>query len=103
MIAREKLPQRRTHQVFDFVHNNMIYTAGLGTFPYGRPAEVFLLAKSGTPLETYARECAISLSLLLQYGRPIAVARHAICRNTDGSASGPIGALLDQIAREAGA
>jgi hypothetical protein len=98
MTAREKLPQRRPQHIFDFVHDNMVYTAGLGTFPDGRPAEVFLnVSKSGTPLETYARDCAILLSLLLQHGCPIAVARHAICRNSDGSVSGPIGALLDKI------
>jgi hypothetical protein len=98
MTAREQLPQRRMHGVFDFVHDSMVYTVGLGRFADGRPAEVFLnVAKSGTPLETYARDSAILLSLLLQHGCPIATVRHAICRNGDGSPSGPIGHLLDMI------
>jgi hypothetical protein len=96
--AREQLPQRRMHRIFDFVHDNMLYTVGLGAFADGRPAEVFLnVAKSGTPLETYARDSAILLSLLLQHGCPITTVRHAISRNADGSASGPIGALLDLL------
>jgi hypothetical protein len=75
-----------------------LYTVGLGSFADGRPAEVFLnVAKSGTPLETYARDSAILLSLLLQHGCPIATVRHAICRNADGSPAGPIGHLLDLI------
>jgi hypothetical protein len=98
MGDRAQLPQRRPHRVFDFVHDNMLYTVGLGSFADGSPAEVFLnVAKSGTPLETYARDSAILLSLLLQYGCPIATVRDAISRNSDGSASGPIGTLLDLL------
>jgi len=99
MPERNRLPNRRPHDVFEFDHDGIGYLIGLGSFSDGRPAEVFVNAgKAGTAIETYARDAAILLSLLLQHGCPVDTARHAITRNQDGSPSGPIGALLDRIA-----
>jgi hypothetical protein len=100
-MIRDHLPNRRPHVVVEFAHDGIRYSAGLGVFGDDRPAEVFLNAgKAGTAIETYARDAAILLSLLLQHGCPIATARHAVTRNQDGSPSGPLGALLDLLARE---
>jgi hypothetical protein len=43
------------------------------------------------------RDSAIMLSFALQFGADIQAIRRALVQNTDGSASGPIGALLDRI------
>lgn len=99
LLARHKLPNRRSHQVISFEHDGFRYTAGLGHFYDGALAEIFLnVDKSGTAIETHARDASILASIALQYGAPPAVIRHALTRNGDGSASGAIGKLLDMIA-----
>jgi hypothetical protein len=99
--ARERLPNRREHEVLDFEHGGFRYIGGIGRFDDGRVAEVFLnVAKSGTAIENHAREAAITASLALQYGTPVNVIRHALTRNGDGSASGALGTLLDLLASE---
>jgi hypothetical protein len=40
--------------------------------------------------------------LLLQYGVPLDVIRHALMRDGRGKPSGPLGVVLDQIAGEDG-
>ena len=103
MNARAHLPNRRAHDVIDFEHGGFRYTAGIGRFADGRIAEVFLAAaKIGTPLDAAARDAAIVTSLALQYGAPAGTIRHALTRNCDGSASGPVGALLDLLAEQEG-
>jgi hypothetical protein len=101
MSARSRLPDRRAGEVFEFEHLGHIYTVGLGFYGYGgRIGEVFLdCNKSGTPIQTYARDSAVVLSLLLQHGCSLDTIRHAVTRNADGSAAGPIGALLDLLAK----
>jgi ribonucleoside-diphosphate reductase alpha chain len=97
--ARSSLPRRREHEVFEFEHDCLHYTAGIGRYGYGPIGEVFLdVSKAGTAIQTYARDSAIILSLLLQHGCPIETVRHALTRNPDGKAAGPIGALLDLLA-----
>jgi hypothetical protein len=99
--ARERLPNRRAHELLDFEHGGFRYIGGIGRFDDGRVAEVFLnVAKSGTAIENHARDAAITASLALQYGTPVNVIRHALTRNGDGSASGALGTLLDLLASE---
>ena len=50
--------------------------------------------------DTAARDGAVVASIALQYGVPLEVIRHAVMRNRDGSACGPLGAALDRIAAE---
>lgn len=59
--------------------------------------------KGGNVIRTAfaARDASIMCSIALQYGVPAEVLRHAIGRNSDGSAAGPLGKLLDLIAKEA--
>src|SRR5438067_10491271 len=100
MRQRQRLPNRRAHEILDFEHAGFRYIAGVGRFSDGRLAEVFLnVAKTGTALETSARDSAIVASLALQHGVEPETIRHAILRNSDGSAAGPLGALLDMLAR----
>ena len=99
--ARSRLPDLRVHEVFEFDHLGHHYTAGIGRYGQGRIGEVFLNAsKSGTAIETHARDGAVILSLLLQHGCPIDAIRQTITRNPDGSAAGPFGTLLDLLAEK---
>jgi hypothetical protein len=53
--------------------------------------------KSGSELDVQARDISIVCSILLQHGCDVDIIRHALTRNADGSASGPLGSLLDLI------
>jgi ribonucleoside-diphosphate reductase alpha chain len=97
--ARERLPNRRAHEIVEFNHRGFRYTAGFGRFADGRLAEIFLSAnKTGAELDVAARDSAIVASIALQYGTPVEMVRHALTRNVDGSASGPLGGMLDLLA-----
>jgi ribonucleoside-diphosphate reductase alpha chain len=101
---RERLPNRRAHELLEFEHDGFSYVAGIGRFSDGSLAEVFInVGKAGTGIETYARDAAITLSLLLQHGASLATIRNALTRDADGSARGSLGTLLDIPAAEAAA
>jgi hypothetical protein len=76
------------------------YTAGLGFFKTGGLAEIFINVpgRSGSAIEAVARDAAILTSICLQYGASAATIRHALTRNSDGSAGGPLGVVLDLLA-----
>ena len=99
MTTRQRLPNRRAHQLLDFEHRGIRYTAGLGRFEDGTLAEIFLnTAKQGTAIDVNARDAAVATSLLLQHGCSVDTLRQALTRNSDGSASGPLARALDLIA-----
>jgi hypothetical protein len=100
MQLRRRLPQRRFHELQDFDHAGHRYTAGLGFFAGGGLAEVFINVpgKSGSTVETVARDAAILTSICLQHGASMETIQHALTRNSDGSASGPLGVILDLLA-----
>lgn len=99
MSDRQRLANRREHALIDFDHGGFHYIAGIGRFDDGSLAEIFLnVAKSGTALETIARDAAITASLSLQHGVKPDELRHALTRNSDGSAASPLAALLDLLA-----
>jgi hypothetical protein len=101
-MQRERLLNRRLHEVVQFDHGRFTYVAGIGHFDDGRLAELFLTAaKTGTAMEAAARDAAIVASLALQYGVPLNTLRHALTRNGDGSPSSPLGRLLDLLASNA--
>jgi hypothetical protein len=99
---RHRLPQRRDHLLIDFVHGGHRYTAGFGFFQHGGLAEIFINVpgRTGSSLEAVARDAAILASICLQHGASADVIRRALTRNSDGSAGGPLGAVLDLIAKE---
>jgi hypothetical protein len=98
-FARKHLPNRREHELLDFEHGSIRYTAGIGRFEDGTISEIFLnTGKHGTAVDTNAPDAAVAASLLLQYGCPAEVLRHALTRNGDGSASGPLARALDLLA-----
>lgn len=100
-MSREALPQRRCAETFEFEHWGHRYTATVGFYgDHVTIGEVFLRAgKSGEQMETLTRDSAVLLSIALQHGTPIETMRGAVLRDRDGAPSGPIGRLLDLIAR----
>ena len=76
----------------------MRYKVTIGRFPDGSLCETFISNhKAGNASDVAARDAGILLSLLLQHGCPVETISRAVSRNTDGSASGVIGAVLDMI------
>jgi hypothetical protein len=97
--SRRRLPNRRGHELLDFEHGGIRYTAGIGRFEDGALAEIFLnTAKHGTAVDVNARDAAVAASLLLQYGCPMHTLQRALTRSGDGSASGPLARALDLLA-----
>ena len=98
---RKRLPQRRFHELMDFEHAGYRYTAGFGFFETGGLAEIFINVpgRSGSAIEAVARDAAILTSICLQYGASVETVRHALTRNSDGSAGGPLGLVLDLLAQ----
>lgn len=102
---------RRYHESFPFEHAGFKYRASIGRNAIvdgdgrlagaGPVVEIFLNAgKEGGLLTVLAHDQAILTSLLLQYGCPIDDIRRALLRNSNGTAAGPVGVLLDQLAAE---
>jgi hypothetical protein len=95
-MFRKKLPNRRRHEAINFRHHDIDYTAGIGFFEDGSPAEFFLNAhKSGSSADVSARDSAIAASLALQHSCPLERLYHALTRNPDGSAQGPLGRAIE--------
>jgi hypothetical protein len=98
MTTRQRLPNRREHELLTFEHDGIRYTAGVGRFEDGNVAEIFLnAAKQGTTADVNARDAAVAVSLLLQHGCPVDTLRQALTRNGDGSGSGPLAHALDLL------
>jgi ribonucleoside-diphosphate reductase alpha chain len=101
-VTRERLPNRRPHELLDFEHGGFRFTGGIGRNEDGRLAEVFLnCSKVGTRVDVNARDAAIVASLALQHGATTDELRRALTRNGDGSAGGPLAAVLDLVEGDA--
>jgi hypothetical protein len=102
--ARERLKNRRPHDVRAFEYAGIKYVVGLGRFSDGRLAEVFfnVPGKVGTDLEAHARDMAIAASLCLQHGCDLNVLRRALTRTGNGSPGSALSYILDQVAAENG-
>jgi len=100
---RARLPDRRLHELLEIDHDGIHYIVGLGSFPSGELAEVFLnTSKTGTAAAINAQDAATAASLLFQHGCPTEMLRRALTRNPDGSAAGPLGAVLDLLSSTTG-
>jgi hypothetical protein len=98
MSARTQLPNRRPSENFDLELAGLKYKVTVSRFPDGSLGETFISNhRSGNASDVAARDAGILLSLLLQHGCPIETISRAVSRDTDGSASGVIGAVLDRI------
>jgi hypothetical protein len=99
MTERERLPNRRPSETFAFQCAGMDYVASVSRFANGRLAEIFISNhKVGSAADSAARDSAIVCSLALQCGASVETIRRALCRDSRGGASGPLGAALDLVA-----
>jgi hypothetical protein len=102
MTARERLPNRRRNESFEFFHGGLGFTASIGFFPDGRTAEIFLSSnKPGSPIEAIARDAAVTVSIALQFGADLETIRVALTRDHDGGPATLLGAALDVLAEAA--
>jgi ribonucleoside-diphosphate reductase alpha chain len=86
---RQRLPDRRGHELLDFEHGGIRYTAGVGRFEDGGIAEIFQnTTKQGTAIDVNARDAVMAASLLLQHGCSVDILRQALTRNGEGPALG---------------
>jgi hypothetical protein len=98
MSMRERLPDRRNCELIDFRSMGMKFTAGVGRFPDGRLAELFLdNHKARSAIGTLVRDLAIVTSFAVQHGADVEAIRNALCRDSAGRALGPLGQILDLI------
>jgi hypothetical protein len=99
MSTRQRLPNRRGSTTFDIEVAGLNYKATVSYFSDGRLAEIFVSNhKAGNASDVAARDAGILVSLCLQHNCPVETIARALSRNSDGSASGVIGAVLDKIA-----
>ena len=97
--ARERLPDRRNSETFELEVAGLRYTCSVSRFHDGRIAELFLNNhKSNSAADANARDSAITFSIAVQHGADPEVIRRALCRDSHGNASGPLGAALDRLA-----
>lgn len=108
-MTRERLPNRREADTFEFVHvwpngRSHDFIATVGLYPDGRPGEVFLATgKSGEQFDISLKDSAIALSLALQYGCPLEVLAPTFLRSGDGRPEGPLGTLVGLLVERYGA
>jgi len=95
---RQRLENRRLAETFDIEVAGLRYTATIGRFPDGSVAEVFLTNhKINSAADVNARDSAVAYSIALQFGADLETIRKALCRDSHGRASGPLGAALDRL------
>lgn len=100
MTDRRRLPNRRRSESFEFENGGLKYTATVSWYPDGTIGELFISChKAMSAADTNARDAAIAFSIAIQHGVDVGLIRDALCRNRDGSASGPLGAALDYITK----
>jgi hypothetical protein len=99
MTARERLPNRRACESFEFRHAGHPFTLCAGFYANGRIAEIFLSShKPGSPIEAIARDAAVTVSIALQFGADIETIRTALTRDHDGGPAALLGAAIDKLA-----
>lgn len=99
MTARRRLPDRRASLTFDVTSHGLRFTCSASWFADGTLAEIFLQNhKAGSQAGINAQDAAVVCSIALQYGVPAGVIRHALMRDAQGHASGPLAAALDRLA-----
>ena len=95
-MSRERLPNRRRHDVTEIEHGGFRLAIGFGRFSDGRLSEAFINThKGGTALDTILKDSVILLSFALQAGIDVTTIRAAL------SPSGPLAVALDRIERSA--
>jgi hypothetical protein len=97
---RQRLPNRRFSTTFDLDVASLKYTCTVSWFADGTIGELFLSNhKNNSSADTAARDSAIAFSFAVQHGADPEQIRRALCRDSRGNASGPLGVALDMLVR----
>jgi hypothetical protein len=97
-MIRRTLPQRRAAETFDLRFWNQLFTVTVGFYADGTPGEIFLDGcKTGTDIESIARDAGVLLSLALQHGVAPKTIRHAVTRGASEEPASILGAVVDCI------
>jgi hypothetical protein len=100
-MTRQRLPNRRHSESFDFDCNGLRYTCTYSRFQNGSIGEIFLTNhKANSQSDSNAKDAAIIASLCLQHGVSIDVIRKALLRDSLGRPSTPVGVALDLISEQ---
>src|SRR5262245_36494924 len=95
---RQLLPQRRRAETFTVIHWDQPFVVTVGFFDDGMPGEVFIDGcKTGTDIETIARDAGVLLSLALQHGVTLEIIYHAMTRGASEEPASILGAVVDFI------
>jgi hypothetical protein len=98
MSARQRLPNRRLCESFQLEHAGLGYTVSFSRFLDGGIGELFIQNhKRSGGADIAAVDAGIVVSLLLQYGCDAQTIAQSLSRNSDGTATGVVGAALDRI------
>jgi hypothetical protein len=99
MSNRRRLPDRRASETFEIRCEGVTYLTTVSLFGDGSLGEIFLTNhKAGSAADTAARDAAITCSIALQFGADLETVRKALCRDSQGKASSPLGVALDVLA-----
>jgi hypothetical protein len=102
MSDRRRLPDRRASETFEIRCEGVTYLTTVSHFGDGGLGEIFLTNhKAGSAADTAARDAAITCSIALQFGADLETVRKALCRDSQGKASSPLGTALDVLAGSA--
>jgi len=101
-MTRKRLPNRRAALTFTFEHTYpgsepRQFSATVGFYSGGKPAEVFLNSVNDTDKQVTvdAHDAAVLLSFALQHGADLVEVSKAVLRAENGVAHGFMGALID--------
>jgi len=98
-MTRERLPNRRRCESFEFEHAGLRFTLSIGFYLDGRIAEIFLSShKPGSPIEAIARDAAVTVSIALQHGAYLETIRRALTKDHDGGPATLLRTALDALA-----
>jgi hypothetical protein len=92
ILARERLPNRRASETFNFQVEKLCYCATVSRFADGRLGEIFIgNHKVGSQSSANATDAAVAASLALQHGCTLDLLRRALLRDMRGRATTPLG------------
>ncbi len=98
--TRDRLPDRRPSERFEFEFSEVQFTATISRFADGRLGEIFIdCHKVGASIGILAADAAILCSIALQHGAPLDTIGRALSRDSRGNPTSPLGVALDKIAR----
>jgi hypothetical protein len=102
MSVRERLPNRRQCESFEFRHAGHPFTSTAGHYPDNRIGEIFISSnRAGSQVEAVARDSAIAVSIALQFGADLQTICSALTRDHDGRPATLLGAALDALVEAA--